>query len=634
MALLITITNAGRAEIINAQNTGTEKVTITAVALGTGQYTPSKTQTALQAEVKRVSSIGGQVVAADTIHVMAKDESSAAYNVGEFGLISDKGTLIAIYSQLPAAGWIIQKAAPSTLLLATDIILESLDTSVIEFGDITFTNPPATETTPGVTTLINNLESSSSSAALSAAMGKRLQDEKQAKDATLTALAELVTAANQIIYSTGADQFALATLSAFARTLLDDTDDAEALLTLGAAPLDSPTFTGMPKAPTAPAGTSNTQLATTEFVAAVQALLNEAISLRAPLDSPALTGNATAPTQPLTVSNNLLATTAYVQAAVAALVNSSPAALDTLNELAAALGNDPNFATTVTTALASKQPLNINLNALSSLEGAPNTLPYFTGAGALSLTTITAEGRDLLACDAVSAMGEFLGLVKQSNAFDYTLGRLMLNGAHGLGRRGELIENIAESINEWSTNFKVYNSSTVGAPDSHSGTIINIGFPSGTYGTQIILSLSGEMFFRAGNYVDAQMRKLYHDGNISTATVAKADRLSTARKINGVDFDGSKDIQIAANDPRALGIGQTWKDVTASRLTNTTYTNTTGKPIMIHFIGNAGAAGGLFVDGVRLKFDTLDTESITAIIPIDAQYSIVSTITEQWLELS
>ncbi|MEB0964255.1 MULTISPECIES: phage tail protein [Citrobacter] len=74
------------------------------------------------------------------------------------------------------------------------------------------------------------------------------------------------------------------------------------------APKASPTFTGMPKAPTAAAGNNSTQLANT----------------------------------------------AFVQAAIAALVASSPAALDTLNELAAALGNDPNFATTMTNALAGK----------------------------------------------------------------------------------------------------------------------------------------------------------------------------------------------------------------------------------------------------------------------------------------
>ena len=46
-----------------------------------------------------------------------------------------------------------------------------------------------------------------------------------------------------------------------------------------------------------------------------------------------------------------------IQTAISALVASSPAALDTLNELAGALGNDPNFATTITTTLSSKAPL-------------------------------------------------------------------------------------------------------------------------------------------------------------------------------------------------------------------------------------------------------------------------------------
>ena len=155
----------------------------------------------------------------------------------------------------------------------------------------------------------------------------------------------------------------------------------------------SPTFTGTPKAPTAAAGNNTTQLATTAFVqAALIALvngapatldtlkeiaaainndpnfsttINNALALKAPLASPALTGTPTAPTAAQTVNNTQIATTAFVKSALAALVGSSPAALDTLNELAAALGNDPNFATTVTNALAGKQPLDGTLTTLS-----------------------------------------------------------------------------------------------------------------------------------------------------------------------------------------------------------------------------------------------------------------------------
>ncbi|CAB5548243.1 Uncharacterised protein [Citrobacter werkmanii] len=94
--------------------------------------------------------------------------------------------------------------------------------------------------------------------------------------------------------------------------------------------------------------------------------LTAILKLKAPLESPALTGIPTVPTPPLSVSNKQIANTEYVQAAVAALVGSSPEALDTLAELAEALGNDPNFATTMLNKLAGKQPLD---NTLTNLSG-------------------------------------------------------------------------------------------------------------------------------------------------------------------------------------------------------------------------------------------------------------------------
>lgn len=60
------------------------------------------------------------------------------------------------------------------------------------------------------------------------------------------------------------------------------------------------------------------------------------------------------PTQPQVDNSTKIANTEYVRTALANLIASSPAALDTLNELAAALGNDANFASTITTALAGK----------------------------------------------------------------------------------------------------------------------------------------------------------------------------------------------------------------------------------------------------------------------------------------
>lgn len=74
----------------------------------------------------------------------------------------------------------------------------------------------------------------------------------------------------------------------------------------------------------------------------------------APKASPAFTGTPKAPTAVAGNNTLQLANTAFVQSAIAALVDSSPGTLDTLNQLAKALGNDPNFATTMADALAGK----------------------------------------------------------------------------------------------------------------------------------------------------------------------------------------------------------------------------------------------------------------------------------------
>ncbi|EAB4977905.1 phage tail protein, partial [Salmonella enterica subsp. enterica serovar Typhi] len=148
--------------------------------------------------------------------------------------------------------------------------------------------------------------------------------------------------------------------------------------------------------------TSETLAATPKAVKAVMDETNK----KAPLNSPALTGTPTTPTAPKGTNNTQIASTAYVMAAIAALVDSSPDALNTLNELAAALGNDPNFATTMTKALAGKQPKDATLTALAGLATAADRFPYFTGNDVASLATLTKVGRDILAKSTVAAVIE------------------------------------------------------------------------------------------------------------------------------------------------------------------------------------------------------------------------------------
>ena len=216
------------------------------------------------------------------------------------------------------------------------------------------------------------------------------------------------------------------------------------------AALASPGFTGTPTAPTATDGTNTTQIATTAFVQsaitgfgvgdmakatydtnnngkvdAAEAAdsvpwtgvtgkptsftptthshaisqvtgLQAALDAKAGLASPALTGTPTAPTPTAGTNTTQLATTAFVSAAIAALVDAAPGALDTLNELAAALGDDPSFATTVTNGLAGK------LGAASNLADLPNKT---TARSNLGLGTMATQAANAVAITGGSITG-------------------------------------------------------------------------------------------------------------------------------------------------------------------------------------------------------------------------------------
>ena len=101
---------------------------------------------------------------------------------------------------------------------------------------------------------------------------------------------------------------------------------------------------------------------------ALTKLENVDLPLKADVASPTFTGTPKVPTAAVGNNSQLIANTAFVQAAVAALVASAPGTLDTLKELAAALGNDPNFATTITNLIADK--LDKTANAVSATKAA------------------------------------------------------------------------------------------------------------------------------------------------------------------------------------------------------------------------------------------------------------------------
>ena len=106
------------------------------------------------------------------------------------------------------------------------------------------------------------------------------------------------------------------------------------------------------------------------------------ITNAAPLASPNLTGTPTAPTAATATNTTQIATTAFVERAINNVVDSAPGALDTLNELAAALGDDASFSTTVTNSLATKAPL-----ASPALTGTPTAPTATSGTNTTQVAT-------------------------------------------------------------------------------------------------------------------------------------------------------------------------------------------------------------------------------------------------------
>ncbi|GDH63116.1 phage tail fiber [Escherichia coli] len=446
--LLFTMTDAGRQELVNANKTGTNKVEIVSVGLGSRYYVTSTSQTNITDEIKRLTTIGGKVVSPDTIHVTAKDDSKDEYVVHTIGLYTNKGTLFAVYSQEQA---IINKASSTIALISSDIAIKTLDTKNITFGDIEFINPPATETVVGVARFANEQEIDAGTDDSLAVSAKRLkqaivkhEQSRNHPDATLTSkgFVQLSSATNSTSETLAATPKAVKAAYDLANakyTAQDATTARKGIVQLSSATnSDSETLAATPKAvkaaydlanakytaqdattarkgivqlSSATNSTSETLAATSKAVKVVMDETNK----KAPLNSPALSGTPTTPTAPKGTNNTQIASTAYVMAAIAALVDSSPDALNTLNELAAALGNDPNFATTMTNALAGKQPKDATLTALAGLATAADRFPYFTGNDTASLATLTKVGRDILAQATVSAVIEYLGLQETVN---------------------------------------------------------------------------------------------------------------------------------------------------------------------------------------------------------------------------
>jgi hypothetical protein len=220
------------------------------------------------------------------------------------------------------------------------------------------------------------------------------------------------------------------------------------------------------------------------------------------------------------------ATQTYVGTQIANLVSSAPAALDTLNELATALGSDPNFATTVSTALGNKQPLDADLTAIAALSGTNGFLKK-TGDGAWSIDTSTylTSYTDTLA--SVTGRG-----ASTSTNLSLTGGSLTISGSNGAN-----LYLSADNVFRWiagttgygvGSGFGLY-SDTLGAYFTSLSTSGNWYFGTNTHNSSYRISISGTGYatndFRAPIFYDSDNTAYYLDPNNTSTSLRYAGYL-------------------------------------------------------------------------------------------------------------
>ena len=157
MAIIFKLTAAGRQALVNAAQNGTLARTLFSVGVTATAFTSTEALTAIPNEIKRITTIAGDVVAKDTIHVTIRDDGNQTYTVRGLGLYLDNGVLLGTYSQ---AAVILEKSAASIFLLSTDLrVLDgSVNISTLQFGETNFINPPATIDRQGVVELATEAE--------------------------------------------------------------------------------------------------------------------------------------------------------------------------------------------------------------------------------------------------------------------------------------------------------------------------------------------------------------------------------------------------------------------------------------------------------------------------------------------
>ncbi|WP_224651360.1 phage tail protein [Pectobacterium versatile] len=278
----------------------------------------------------------------------------------------------------------------------------------------------------------------------------------------------------------------------------------------------------------------------------------------APKNSPALTGTPTAPTTAQTANNTQIATTAFVKSALAALVNGSPAALDTLQELANALGNDPKFSTTIFNKLAQKLEKEQNGTDIPDKAkfmdniGLKSAATRAVGSGASDIPDITVgDARYLgkmataVAATKLAAARKIAGILFDGTAdialMPENIGALPATGTAAAATKLAVVRTINGVAFDGTANISL--------------TPANVGaLPAA--GTAVAATKLATARTINGVAFDGTANISLTPANVgalpAAGTAAAATKLATARTINGVAFDGSANITLTPANVGAL----------------------------------------------------------------------------------
>ena len=565
-------------------------------------------------------------------------------------------------NQAPAVGpyWVKAFAESSASL-------EALNPLTIAADNLPYFTGPTSAATTTITAFARSILDDADAVAVRTTIGA------QAADATLQTLAGLTTGVNKLPYFSGVDTAAVTDLTAFGRSLLDDADATAARATLVLNNVDNTSDANKP--------VSTAQQAALDLKASLTAL-----DLKAPLASPALTGVPTAPTAAAGTSSTQLATTAFVNAEIA---NDAPTktgegasgswGISITGSAASCTGNAASATTagacSGNAATATKLATARTINGVP-FDGTANITLAAGETGRLPLTGGTLTGRFAISYEAPAAP-----------AYNTTHMEIASGGTnppsislHRAGYTATVITHTGDGINVFSSDgttkapvsASAFNGATLGLSGRATiGDALSSGwyrstgavgwynetFGGGIYMTDssYVRTYAGKGFICANDIViegasptlrlydtDNAINRYVH-ANSGTVGFLKSDgNWGLCNDNSGNTYSaGSITSGGAVNATNLFGQGQSWQLV--SRAAGVTYTNDTGRPLAISIYGpqfsNNWSVFNLYISGQRVACQRHHTNYtarnwISGIVPIGATYqlNVEQTGIESWFE--